>query len=242
MTVNGETRLSTDRIGTLLTDQEKTDLGIGQDLQYEYAALNLESITVSVAPTDVIKDVETGNYYRYTGPFDYESTETASRLRQGDRVKTEAGATGANRGEVYAYIGSNRLAPVNLALQNYGDGTLWIQVTDPSVDLDLTDQDYTDTEIWEQLLPAEITEDMAFVASNATLALKEQLENRFYVIKPVSLGDVTLSLKNVGAMLLEQRDQILSWMVNHAANTEAVARYAVQLAVLDETLSATARA
>ena len=237
VTLNGETRLSTDRIGTILTSQEKADLGIGEDLQYEYAALNLENITVSIAPGDVVKDVETGDYYRYTGPFDYESADTVSRLRQGDRVKAGAGATGANRGEVYAYIGSNSIAAVNLASQDYSDGTRWVQVTDPDVDLDLTDQDYMDTGLWEQLLPSEISEDMAFVESDATLSLQGNLEGKFYVIKPISLEDVTLSVKNVGSMLLEQRDLILSWMVNHAADTEAVARYAVQLSVLDQTLS-----
>lgn len=237
VTVNNEAQLDPDRIGTRLTSQEKTDLGLGQDLSYEYGALNLTSITVSIAPGDVVLNADTGNYYRYTGPFDLESTETVNPLRQGDRVKTAVGSIGANRGEVYAYIGPNSLSPVDLSTQDYSNASCWVQVTGPAVDLDLMNQDYLNTDLWEALVPEEITEDMAYIESDSTLSLQQSLEGKFYVIKPVSLGDVTLSLKNVGAMLMEQRDQILSWMTNHAANAEAVARYAVQLAVLDQTLA-----
>ncbi len=45
-----------------------------------------------------------------------------------------------------------------------------------------------------------------------------------------------VSYVNVGNILLEQREQILSWIISHAGDTEALARYQAQLDQLDRTL------
>ena len=69
------------------------------------------------------------------------------------------------------------------------------------------------------------------------MALRTELENKFYVIKPEGMDAPVLSYRNLGNLLLEQREQILSWIASHATNAEAVARYQIQLELLDETLN-----
>ena len=73
--------------------------------------------------------------------------------------------------------------------------------------------------------------------SDATKDFRAELENKFYVIKPVKAELPTFSYDNVGNLLIEQRDKIIQLLINHAQDAEAVARYQVQLQAIDQTLS-----
>jgi hypothetical protein len=95
--------------------------------------------------------------------------------------------------------------------------------TSGSVDLGTTD--YTNTALWEEA---------TVYQSNAAAIFKLALDDKFYVVKPVNLENPVLTLRNVGTLLIEQRDQILDWITSHANNAEAVARYSVQLEVVTD--------
>ncbi|MCP4707532.1 MAG: hypothetical protein GY869_02815, partial [Planctomycetes bacterium] len=100
-------------------------------------------------------------------------------------------------------------------------------------------EDYSDTSRWENLGPTLTTEqqqDLAVYSSDVTQTFQADLDGKFYVIKPVALDVPSWSYVNVGNLLLEQRQTILGWMANHATNAEAIARYEVQLELLDEIL------
>src|SRR5205085_958536 len=81
-------------------------------------------------------------------------------------------------------------------------------------------------------------EDATFYTSNAAATFRAALDDKFYVVKPLDLVAPTLTLKNVGTLLINQRDQILGWIASHAGNAEAVARYSVQLAVVEDMIAA----
>ncbi|MBN2437042.1 MAG: hypothetical protein JXL20_00400, partial [Deltaproteobacteria bacterium] len=98
------------------------------------------------------------------------------------------------------------------------------------VEIDLYAADYDDVDQWGRLGPN-------IYRSDATLSFQETLKNKFYVIKPTRVEAPTLSLQNVGAILLAQRREILDWMANHSSNPEAVARYEIALELVEETLA-----
>ena len=95
--------------------------------------------------------------------------------------------------------------------------------------VNLHDAEYGDAEKWGQIGPD-------IYKSDVTLASQEALVNKFYAVKPTRVEAPTLTLQNVGQLLLAQREQILDWMANHSSNPEAVARYEIELALLEETL------
>ncbi len=73
--------------------------------------------------------------------------------------------------------------------------------------------------------------------SNVTLTFGAALNNKFYVVKPAEFESPRLLYRNVGNLLLEQRQRILGWIESHAGDSEAIARYQVQLELLDGTLN-----
>ncbi|MFV2066406.1 MAG: hypothetical protein ACC645_05460, partial [Pirellulales bacterium] len=73
--------------------------------------------------------------------------------------------------------------------------------------------------------------------SDVTLQLASGLEDKFYVVKPVEMDGAKISYVNIGNLLFEQRDKLLSWIINHAGDDEALARYQVQLDVLEATMA-----
>lgn len=112
-------------------------------------------------------------------------------------------------------------------------------VTDGADTIILEKQNFSNTSIWENLgssLTAEQEQELTVYNSNATLGFKTALENKFYVIKPVELAAPKLSYVNIGNLLLEQREKVLSWIANHSGNAEAIARYQVQLEQIEQTL------
>ena len=102
----------------------------------------------------------------------------------------------------------------------------------------LEQENYANASRWRHIGPGLEPKDEQYVVyrSDVTVAFREALENKFYVIKPVELEAPRLNYVNLGNLLIDQRDQILAWIVSHNSDPEAVARYQVQLEILDQTL------
>ncbi|MDX6677735.1 MAG: hypothetical protein QOE31_1787, partial [Solirubrobacteraceae bacterium] len=119
------------------------------------------------------------------------------------------------------------------------------------VDIVLETENYADTSRWSLLTTsrvaasgttparpsiADVEASSQFYDSDVTKNLITALTGKFYVIKPKALDAPTLSYQNLGSLLFDQRQQIVDWIDSHATNTEAVARYTVQLQLLDQQL------
>jgi hypothetical protein len=107
----------------------------------------------------------------------------------------------------------------------------------------LQTQNYADTSNWLDIgtsLPPGYNpngDDLPVYESNYTANFEQALNNKFYLIKNPDLPSPSLSYRNVGNMLIAQREQILAWMASHSNNQEAVARYQEQLNQVDQTLT-----
>ena len=113
-----------------------------------------------------------------------------------------------------------------------------LDTTDGSDSVVLENEDYADPSRWKPLgvtLTAEQLLKPVYL-SDVTKSFKTSIEGKFYVIKPVEMEALTVSYVNVGNLLLEQREELVSWILNHSGDSEALARYQVQLDALDETL------
>ncbi|MEM6398913.1 MAG: hypothetical protein AAF757_01595 [Cyanobacteria bacterium P01_D01_bin.116] len=99
----------------------------------------------------------------------------------------------------------------------------------------LQSQDFSDTATWQDLGTTEPS-DATIYTSDVTVNLATQLEDKFYVVKPKDLDTLTLSYVNVGTLLVEQWQKVVNWITNHAGEEEAIARYLVQKAEIEETL------
>lgn len=124
-----------------------------------------------------------------------------------------------------------------------GNGTIdayyrYRPVTDGADTIVLEEENYHDASRWT-ILPGfdpAANPDIAVYQSDATQAIRQALQGKFFVIKPVELDSVGVVLRNVGTQLIEQREQILGWMGNHSTDAEAIARYQVQLELVNETI------
>ncbi|MBC8509085.1 MAG: tandem-95 repeat protein, partial [Chloroflexi bacterium] len=105
-----------------------------------------------------------------------------------------------------------------------------------SVQIDLMTENYANGSRWGTPTQAEIDNGTVY-ESDVTEVFSTNLENKFYVVKPVELDSPTLNYLNVGNLLLDQRNQVLNWMDSHNGNDEAIARYEVQLQLLDEAIA-----
>ncbi|QOV24150.1 beta strand repeat-containing protein [Anabaenopsis elenkinii] len=195
VTVGGVQQLNPARLDTKLnrqgiannqlTDAEKSDLGLDAETKYEYKALNLDSLSLSI----------------YTGTL----------------VRVIRGANSGGRvGHYYRYI----------------------PITDPAPDaVMLEKENYGDTQRWEHLGTSPVLTDKTVYDSDTTVKFKNSLQNKFYVVKPTELDDVTLTYASLGNLLIEQRNQVLDWMGSHGTDPEAIARYEVQLAAIDQAIA-----
>jgi Ca2+-binding RTX toxin-like protein len=210
------------------------------EVQYEYCALNAQEIAFIAYTGTVIQVVDDGEGNPVAGngeigalyQFRLESDDPA-RI-----VLDQEDFTNTNRWEklVINYdLNTPPVSPVAIQKGQIVKTTedelyryLGESVSSP---IDLTKQDYaTDTEKWGQIGPD-------IYKSDVTIASRVVLQNKFYAIKPTRVETPTLSLQNVGDLLLAQRKKILDWIANHSSNAEAVARYEIELAVLEETLA-----
>jgi len=208
------------------------------DVEYEYFALNAREIAFTVYTGTVIHVVDddpdnpfAGNgeidaFYRYR----IESDEPA-RI-----VLNEEDFTNQTRWEklVVAYDLNTLPEDAAVAIQKgqivrTTEDELYAYLGANATGVKLHEADFSEAENWGQIGPD-------IYKSDVTLASQEALENKFYAVKPTRVEAPTLTLQNVGQLLLAQREQILDWMANHSSNPEAVARYEIELALLEETL------
>jgi hypothetical protein len=106
-----------------------------------------------------------------------------------------------------------------------------------SVEIDLPTENYLNASRWLALGPSlnEVQEAVYTVYESAiTGQLAAAMTGEFYVVKPKELDAPTLTFTNLSTVLFEQKAQVESWLRDHATNAEAVARYQVQLAQINE--------
>ncbi len=101
-------------------------------------------------------------------------------------------------------------------------------------------ESYADTSRWKALTQSEIdgltASDSPVYESDVTKSFAIGLTGKYFIVKPADTPLPTLSLRNIGNLLLNQRDQIISWMAEHAGDAEAIARYEAQLIAIDAQL------
>ncbi|MCJ8298506.1 MAG: hypothetical protein MJK13_06145, partial [Pseudomonadales bacterium] len=110
-----------------------------------------------------------------------------------------------------------------------------------SVEVELQGENYSNTSRWKSLGASLSTDQVArynVYESAITDELAEAMTDEFYVIKPKELESPTLTFTNLSTVLFEQRAQVLDWLRDHGSNAEAVARYQVQLAQIDQKIEA----
>ncbi len=230
-------RLEASPAGRILTEAEKVLEGISSDAQYEYRALNAQEIAFIVYTGTVIQVVDDGTGKPVAGNgeidalyrFKPESDEPARIFPEKENYND------ASRWEkiVITYdLGTTTAA--NLLQRGQivkkAEGEIYRYLGGNRSNVNLTLEDYTDVQKWGQIGPD-------IYRSDVTIDSQEVLQNKFYAIKPTRMDTPTLSLQNVGDLLLAQRKKILDWIANHSSNAEAVARYEIELAVLEETLA-----
>ena len=86
-------------------------------------------------------------------------------------------------------------------------------------------ENYFNTARWSELDAAEVaalptSKNINVYQSNVTANAAVALANKFYVIKPVELPRVTLVYKNIGNLLLQQREAIIQLKISHAGDSE----------------------
>jgi len=209
------------------------------EVQYEYCALNAQEIAFIAYTGTVIQVVDDGTGKPVAGNGEIDALYRF-RLESDEPVRIfpdKENYDDASRWEriVIAYD-LNTLAEGSLVDLQKNDivkttkDELYEYLGGNRSSVDLTLEDYTDVEKWGQIGPD-------IYKSDVTIASQEVLQNKFYAIKPTRVDGPTLSLQNVGDLLLAQRKKILDWIANHSSNAEAVARYEIELAVLEETLA-----
>ncbi len=210
------------------------------DVKYEYCALNADEIAFNVYTGTVIQVADDGNgnpvagggelgaLYRYKPEIDKPDLIVLDKEDYSDTSRWE---------KITVDYDLHTLAPgTTVALQKgqivrTTEDTLYKYLPDQGANnIDLNSEDFSDIATWGEMAPT-------IYMSDVTISLKGALKNKFYVVKPTRVDAPTLSLQNVGSVLLAQRDKILDWIANHSSNPEAVARYEIQLALVEESLS-----
>ncbi len=102
-------------------------------------------------------------------------------------------------------------------------------------------EDFSNAARWQPISQAEVDESVlkgqAVYQSNIVSDLAIRLTDKFYVVKPVAIDAPQLSYRNMGNLLLEQREELLGWIENHsAADDETLARYEVRLEAIESDL------
>jgi len=114
----------------------------------------------------------------------------------------------------------------------------FLPVSESTVTVVLEQENFSNASRWQDLdsvAPA-ADENTTVYASNVTSALLAAMTDKFYVIKPVELDAPSFVYKNLGNLLLEQREKVLDWIQSHGSDPESVARYQVQLELINDAL------
>jgi hypothetical protein len=277
MKVGAETKLAAEKLGKTLSAADKETLekegvSIPDDVEYEFAPIDLTQITFPVSRTGfevsqntVVKVVgganaggAAGSYYSFlpatpaTLLLEQQDYRNGAVWQQVTLPDDKAAADKALADRIAAAVNSDRIETSDTVVHVVGSanaggvvGGYYRYRQAGSRDLILDQQNYADTTIWQQVtLPADQAVADGLVAaaidSNKGLLLRAALSTPddvvFYCIKPVGLAAPVVTIRNLGEQLVKQRDTILALITNHATNTDAVARYQVQLDQINATL------
>ena len=157
-------------------------------------------------------------------------TQVSFNVTTGMVIQVVAGANGGGVVGAYYQFKPKATADVILEAEDFSNTNRWEMLTTTARAADPT----TNTPARPTI--ADVEASNGFYASDVTKAFATSLAGQFYVVKPATLAAPTVTYRNLGRLLLDQRDKILSWIVSHDSDAEAVARYQVQLSLLDETL------
>ena len=206
--------------GVLLTDANKIEFGLVDNMSnplvadLEFKAINLEKIGFFVDNGTVIEDG--GNFYILDPDFLLSDDSINLVLQDEDYSDTDRW----NQITINFDLTSNPTPTVNTgqivrttedtALEFVGTGPYSVAV----------DEDFGDDALWN--IVGEI------YASNVTDSLEADLQDKFYVIKPVSIETPVLTYVNIGSLLVKQLEQVEAWIANHSGDDAAIARYNIQ--------------
>ncbi|MGB0360743.1 MAG: hypothetical protein ACPGEF_04970, partial [Endozoicomonas sp.] len=113
------------------------------------------------------------------------------------------------------------------------DGNYYQYTPRNSTEIDLSQENYNNKNRWHKLnLTLAQIESLGFPIYESTItdSLASAMTNEFFVVKPRELDSPSLTFTNLSTVLFEQKAQVESWIRDHSTNSEAVARYQVQLA------------
>ncbi|MEQ1825678.1 MAG: right-handed parallel beta-helix repeat-containing protein [Pirellula sp.] len=171
-------------IGSQLSIGAKAALSIPTNMDYHYAAMDLEGVNIDFYTGFVVKAIANS-------------------------------APGAIAGRYYQFKPQTTEGPQSIVLhqENYADSSRWrdLGVLSPS---QINDIEGLGLLIYD---------------SNTLESYAAQLVGKFAVVKQVDMESAKLVYRNIGNLLFEQRQQLLTWISEHSGEPEAIARYQVQL-------------
>jgi hypothetical protein len=181
------------------------------NVDYEYCALNVGEIAFPVTIGTVVEIAadgegnpvagggQVGGLYQFIAEIDAPTPIVLHRENYED----------ASRWEQLVLAFDLKLdppsAPVSLEtgqivriVDDQGHDVLYEYLGEGRSDVDLDNEDFTDSELWKELASVIDRSDLA-------VSFQEALNNKFYVVKPTRLDLPTMTVQNVGGLLLAQR-------------------------------------
>ncbi|MGI9210888.1 MAG: hypothetical protein ACR2HF_00260, partial [Methylococcaceae bacterium] len=226
MTLNGVPQLPLNRLDTPLTTAEKTALGLDETQNYEYAALELDAVALSVnSGTTLVKAIagefdkgEAGQYYLYV-------SQKGDSLVLNEQDYTDASLWHKVSPLVLKKSDTSQFVAQGAVVQS-PDGN-WYQRIGADQTINAVSEKYVDGINWQSLNQKSSDE-------GTKLALR--INDKFYVVKPRDVALPTMSYVNLSSQLSEDRKTVLNWMESQAGNAEAIARYQAELDKIDAQL------
>ncbi len=219
--------------GQLLTTAEKESLGLPDNIDYEYAKVNATDIGFNVSTGTIVQAIN-GSYGSGTNNAFYEykpntgsssDTIVLDQENYGDTSVWNKLVSNSSYFDLSTYNATSTSVSQGTKVRTSGGD--WYEYSGSSATVNLQTTSYSSSSDWTQVQS---------YASDDGENLTSNLDGKFFAIKPVELDDPNLVYANVGNLLLSQRNQLVEWMISHAGDSEAIARYEVQLDEINTTL------
>ncbi len=212
--------------GVDLSKAEKEALGLDELQSYQYVALEMQQVAVSIGSGTIVelvgqdygKGVSGAAYQLAPGSMadlnlvldqeDYTNASRWTRIEADHRLGT---------------TGSYLVAKAQLVRTSDGR---WLRRTGDAVTVDAATESFNSSG-WQAI---------QVQTSDRGKILARELSDDFYVVKPKAMALPTLVYANVANQLFEDRAKIVGWMSSHAGNAEAIARYQALLEKIDAQL------
>jgi hypothetical protein len=199
------------------------------DADLEFEAINLDKIGFFVDNGTVIQNQANGKYYILNPEFLISDESINLVLQDEDYSDTDRW----KEITVNHVLSSTPVTVSKNQIVRGADDTLYRYISDegPTAFTDTTNfsaldstkpSGPTDPEVPRWATVGQVT------ASNVSDSLQDDLEGKFYVVKPVSVDAPVITYVNIGNLLVQQLAQVEAWIANHQGDPEAVARYSVQ--------------